>query len=389
MRLFATADLHITEGPRLADQVRALDTMVEIAKSRNVDLSLIVGDIYGTVTPHRSTVAERNAFFQFVARLAEVSPVVVLYGNHDAAGELDALEYVKGRHYVTVVDHAELLHALYYRSDVVTPIALYAMPYPSPTALSHAYDEPVPKSPEDRARWSTDIIRGQLDRWRQTIASERSQRPDTVHIFAGHLSVGEYTTGGGEVIGKAEPTVASSDLDACGFDVGLLGHIHRSQQVAERCYYVGSPTRVTFDDTYPKTCSIVDVGPGVMHHERVPTGARDFVTVDYHWGPEGWGPDSHAYTDVTDKEVRARLYTTNELRAGCPWDDVIADLERTAHRVVPEVHIETVERVRAPQLKKAKTKREKLDAYIDTRDPRPDPEVIESAYTELERLETT
>ena len=138
MRIAHLSDLHLTEGPRLADQEAVLTFIRERLAGQRPDLVLITGDINGRTVPHRSTPAERAVFFPFVRALTRLAPVVVLYGNHDYEGDLETLETVGQRYSVRVVSRAERFPV----NTVAGPAWLYCLPYPTKRWLLAGGDAP-------------------------------------------------------------------------------------------------------------------------------------------------------------------------------------------------------------------------------------------------------
>lgn len=96
VRLLHLTDLHLTDGPRLPDQAAVLDHVVRQAVELGVQATFLTGDLYGLAVPHRSTPAERAVLFPAVRTLAQLGPVVVVYGNHDYPGDLETLAQLGG-----------------------------------------------------------------------------------------------------------------------------------------------------------------------------------------------------------------------------------------------------------------------------------------------------
>jgi DNA repair exonuclease SbcCD nuclease subunit len=108
-------------------------------------------------------------------------------------------------------------------------------------------------------------------------------------MLAAHLTVGDATVGSskrGSELALAElfnePVVALPDIDCDPWQSVSLGHIHRRQQMGERCWYVGSPDRLDFsDESLDKAFSLIrlDDDGSVGQVEAVPTTARRFRTI--------------------------------------------------------------------------------------------------------------
>ena len=367
MRLVHLSDLHITEGPRLADQARIMGEIV--AKSGSPDLWLVTGDLYGKSVPHRSTPLERGALFPALAAMAEVAPVVVVAGNHDHADDIAGLEHLGGAWPVTVVQTARAW-------EEMTPTGsahLYALPYPTKRwLLAGGGNLTVAESQAAiEAR-----LGGLLTLWRARVAGRRAADPSTPHIGLGHFQVAGCQTSGGEVLAGQEIELTPAALESLDVDYGALGHLHLNQEVARRWWYVGSPWRTDFGEVEPDKYwhSVGIAGPRDIEVEQLSTGCRDLVTLDWRWAADRdggapcwvrrptWSPD-----DVRGAEVRARLVVPEQWVAGCPWDDELAALKASGvHRLVVERVIEPVLRMRAPAMVSAQTLPEKLAVYWGT-----------------------
>src|SRR5262252_924834 len=102
MKLLHTSDLHITEGPRFADQAKVLQAIVQSAAAGQVDASLICGDLCGIPVPHTATVTERALLAGFFQALAELGPVVIVRGNHDDLDDIQLYRRLAGRYPILV-----------------------------------------------------------------------------------------------------------------------------------------------------------------------------------------------------------------------------------------------------------------------------------------------
>ena len=398
LRLAHLTDLHITDNSRLADQAEVLGRIVRQCTAHGVQATLLTGDLYGRTVPHKSTPAERNVLFPAVRALAQLGPVIIIPGNHDYPGDLDALEQLGGGYGWPVV-----VQKRPQRLKVNTPGAplhVYAVPWPTRANLLQGEGA---RLPPDQVRKLTGDKLDQLMRlWGSRVTRARRSTPDAVHVLAAHCMTIGARTSGGEVMTGREIEISRQGMEALGVDYGALGHMHYRQEVAKRCWYGGDPWRVDFGETDPKGWHLVDIGEprkydgeAVLDSESypsgdkgehpmrvlwVPTDCRDFVTLDWRWaddedtGIPRWvtEPEPKEMEMVRGAEVRARLVVPQQWVAGCPWDQVLEELKRAgAHRVVSKKVIEPVHRVRAPAVAKAETPLDKLRAYWETLESQP------------------
>jgi len=388
VRLVHTGDLHITDGPRLADQAATLDDMI----SRCLELRpcpdawIISGDLYGHTVPHRSTPAERQVLHPAIARMTEAGPVIVIMGNHDHAGDLLGLEAIGEQWPVMVITKAEA-------RVVPTPaglLRLWGLPYPRKAWLRAADVEGARKDGDG-------ALRALLRAWSGQITASSRRHWGSPHIVAAHVHVAGSTTAGGEVLAGQEIEVGRADLDALGADYVALGHIHKRQGWG-RAWYPGTLWRNDYSETDRKGWHVVDIGEQARVDETWPPASadvetiagvhgtltarvafmesdcRDFVTLDYRWAAaDGEAPGWRRFRDglaelnsLDGAEVRTRLSVQRQHIASCPWDAEVAAISERAHRVKVERTIEPAQRVRAPEVAEADSLPDRLRAYWGT-----------------------
>jgi exonuclease SbcD len=94
MRLIHTADWHLGhklhEVDRREEHEAFLDWLVETIREREADALLMSGDVFDTANPSAEA---QELWYRFLARCRRRNPdvdIVVIGGNHDSAGRLDA-----------------------------------------------------------------------------------------------------------------------------------------------------------------------------------------------------------------------------------------------------------------------------------------------------------
>ncbi len=91
MKILHTADWHLgkylEKYSRLDEQALFIDELEDICNSQNIDLIIIAGDIYDTVSP---PIGAEKLFFSALKRLSlnGSRPIIIIAGNHDSPQRL-------------------------------------------------------------------------------------------------------------------------------------------------------------------------------------------------------------------------------------------------------------------------------------------------------------
>jgi len=273
MRLLHTSDWHL--GQTLHDFDRSyehehfLGWLLDTLEIEQIDALLIAGDVFDN--PNPSADAQRQ-FYHFLTQAKRRIPhldIVVIAGNHDSAGRLEApasLLQVLG---VTVVgcsrnaqgdlDLSRLIAPLHDRQGDITAWCL-AIPFLRPGD--------VPKAATDGDAY----LKGVRQLYRQTLdhALERWENGQAI-VALGHCHIsGGLTSEDSErrlVIGGAEALPVDTFDPAIAYVA--LGHLHRAQKVGgqERVRYSGSPLPMSFTEIdYPHQVARVDLDGGAVRN---------------------------------------------------------------------------------------------------------------------------
>lgn len=263
IRLLHTADWHLGQTlmgwSREEEHDRALATLLDLAEARDIDALIVAGDVFDTQNP--SEKAERLFFRTLVAlrhRLPHVV-AVVLAGNHDPAGRIEAphpLLAELGVHVVGrirrrdgAVDLDHHLLPLVPRDGGAT-VHLLALPYLGPASLP-----PIDRRSEEPG---SPVVRAVRAFHEEVIATARARIGDAPLVLTGHLTVG----GGLESEGAERRILVGGehavppDLFPEDLAYVALGHLHRPQAI-------GRPTVRYSGSLFPLSASERDYDHGV------------------------------------------------------------------------------------------------------------------------------
>ncbi|EYT49394.1 exonuclease SbcCD subunit D [Brachybacterium muris] len=283
MRILHTSDWHLgrtLHGENLhAHQVAFHDWLLDQVVEREVDVVVIAGDVYDRAVPHVDSV---RLLGRTLARLAEVTTVVLTPGNHDSADRLGfgaalmragahILADIPGLDHPVVVpdDHGEVL--------------FFGLPYLEPdmarTALVGEGEAPLARSHEAVTRAAMDRVRTRIDAHTEVSASGAahagSARPRSVVLAHTFVAGGQGSDSERDLTVGGVDSVPASVLG--GVDYVALGHLHGCQDlsasVGGAAWYSGSPLAFSFSEKdHRKSVLLVELGaPGQASVERIPT----------------------------------------------------------------------------------------------------------------------
>ena len=209
---FAAIDDPQKRAALQAERIAVIGRIASIAQAQAVEFVLVAGDLFDSVTPTRSLVA------QACAAIAQLRvPVFVIPGNHDHGGANSVYRQPFFQQESAAL--APNLRVLLERTPVVTE---HAIIYPCPLLRRHE---------------TTDVTE-----WlRQGTASKHADLPriilahGTTHDFSSHAVADE------EDGGDAVNVIDLSRLPGADFDYIALGDWHGTRQVADKAWFAGTP----------------------------------------------------------------------------------------------------------------------------------------------------
>ncbi len=249
MRLLHTADWHLGQTlhgeAREFEHDRFLEWLGTLLVERAVDVLAIAGDVFDGQNP---PVSAQRLLYQFLARARRLRPelaVVIIAGNHDSGGRLEAPSPLLEELGVRVV--GGLRRGADGALDVerlLVPLAgggwCAAIPYLRPGDLpALAGDEPE--------------IAGVRAVHEEIFAALRARRASDQPVIA----LGHCYMAGGQVSDLSERKILRGNLHAlpvelfpADIDYVALGHLHRAQSVGgrEAVRYSGSPLPLALDE---------------------------------------------------------------------------------------------------------------------------------------------
>jgi exonuclease SbcD len=282
LRILHTSDWHVGKvlkgQSRLDDQVRALASVVEVARAEQPDLVIVAGDLYDTATPTAD--ATRVVTRALSALRGTGADVVAIGGNHDNGAALDALRVWADAAGITLrgAVRGPAEHFLTGRTRGGEEWRLIALPF-----LSQRYAVRAAELFDLTAAEASQTYADHLARLFARLAEGFGA--GTVNLVTSHLTVVGAAAGGGE---REAHTIMAYAVPGTVFPANAhyvaLGHLHRAQPVPGPApiRYSGSPLAVDFgEEENPSSVSVVEVTADTTAKVReVPvTGATPLRTV--------------------------------------------------------------------------------------------------------------
>lgn len=260
MRILHTSDWHLgqslLDAPRDYEHARFLSWLLDTLVQSRVDALLITGDVFEHVNPPP---AAQRAYYEFLLACRQRLPrlsIVVIGGNHDSAGRLDAPGALLRSLGVRVVG------GLPRREDGSIAVEDIVIPLTGADGAVAGYVAAVPYLRRaDLAGASADLSDSRLTAAVRAVYNDvleearRRRGPDHALIATGHC----YMVGG-RVSSESERRIQFGNqalpLDLFPDDVAYvaLGHLHLAQAVMghEHIRYAGSPIPLSLiEKDYP------------------------------------------------------------------------------------------------------------------------------------------
>jgi exonuclease SbcD len=327
MRLLHTSDWHLgrtLHGVDLLGHQSAFhDHRVEVVRAERVDAVLVAGDVYDRAIPPVEAVALLS---DALARLADLTTVVITPGNHDSAARLGFGSALMRERIRIVATPADLDRPVVLDGPDER-VLVYGLPYLDPDVARHTLavgDAPLPRS-------HAAVLGAAMDRVRADLAVRRAgagQTPVRAVVLAHAFVVGGAAS-------ESERDIRVGGVDHAptstfdGVDYVALGHLHGPQRVGAAeggtvLRYAGSPLAYSFSEAgHTKSVALVDLGPDGPAEVRllptpVPRRLTDLTgTLDDLLGVAG---DAHTEdwvrVTVTDVQRPADLYRRVRERFG-------------------------------------------------------------------------
>ncbi len=260
MRLLHTSDWHVgrkIRGRSRAEEHRSvLAEIVDIARDRAVDVTLVAGDLFDVSSPSPE---DESIVYRALLDLADVGPVLVVGGNHDSSPRLEAVKPLLDLGRIDVVARPTQPSEGGVVAFDSLGLKVAFLPFVSQRGIVKA-EQVMSLDPDQHAQ----TYEARLKRIIEALTADMGI--DTTNVVLGHLTVYGAATGGGEreahIFGYAIPPQSFPGS----LSYVALGHLHRQQRIPASApiWYSGSPIQLDFGEVGDsKGVLVVDVEAGL------------------------------------------------------------------------------------------------------------------------------
>lgn len=262
LKVLHTSDWHLGRRlygrPRYDEFAAFLNWLQETISAQHVDVLIVAGDIFDTMTPSNKAQA---LYYEFLGRVAKscCQHVIIVAGNHDSPSFLDAPSHVLKFLNVHVIGTAcEDLHDEVLVLDDINGTAHCII-----AAVPYLRDRDVRSSQAGESAQTKDAnviagIRGHYDKVADIAKTKQAELIKTQQRHIPIIATGHLFAAGGQTTdddGVRELYVGSlgkvsAEMFDAGFDYVALGHLHVPQRVGgrEHIRYSGSPIAMGFGE---------------------------------------------------------------------------------------------------------------------------------------------
>lgn len=263
MRFLHTSDLHIGKivngFPMLEEQKAALEQILDIVRTRQVDVVFLSGDLYDRALPPSTAVTLLD---NFLTRLVDQRVLVCgIAGNHDSGERIGFANRILEHRglYLEGVLSEQVRYVDWKKGK--EQVRIHLLPYAKPAHVRDLYQVEAAtyeESMQEILKHVTYLKKGRNILLAHQFVVNQGQEPECSD------SETRVSVGGAD-------QVEAADFSA--FDYVALGHIHGPQQIGKGpVYYSGSPVKYSFSEiSHHKGVILGDLGEdGALVLESIP-----------------------------------------------------------------------------------------------------------------------
>lgn len=257
LKILHTTDWHIGQTfydyDRSFEHQQFFNFLVDKVKELDVDVLLMSGDVFDVANPSAQA---QNMFYHFLRDVSKTQPqlqIVIIAGNHDSAGRLEAPSPLLKEFNITIIGQVQR------KIDRSIDLDKLIIPLVNRKGERKAWCMAIPflrqgdypYVPEARNSYTEGVVAFYQQTYQHALG--KSEEGEAIvamgHLHAMDARVSQNDRSERPIIGGVEfiPVTAFDDSIA----YTALGHIHRAQRVGgrEHVRYAGSPLPMSFSET--------------------------------------------------------------------------------------------------------------------------------------------
>ena len=382
MKVLHTADWHWgADEAKLAKAQASAEFIIAQAEALKPDVHVIAGDWWDRrqVLTGQSAV---NPAIEAMWRLAEISPVVLILGNyeHDPQGSHEIFKSMRTTHPIYCTERAgsviltkkKTFHAVgnFLQGDEAALIHLF--PYPTKAHfLAGRENLSIDEANEEVKSALTGIFHG------MGVLSAMSTVPV---VFVGHCNMEGAVFSTGQTIMGQDIHISAHDLALAGAAYYALGHIHKAQEVGPNMKYSGSIFHCNFGETEEKSFTLVEINDAGTFATpfKIPSRPLALHEVEFDLAQGLHHAEPTAELDWHDADSRVRIHVTKE-NAEHVTEELVSAMFPGAYSIKMEKIVVPENRLRAGNIQKARTLRDKVQEWGKSVEKEISADVIEFA----------
>lgn len=256
------ADCHINRL-FIDEGIKSLTQIKNHCVKENVEFLIIAGDFWDKIV-HLTEESPVNKATTIIKEIAEIIPIIIIYGNHDIRGSLEIFEKLSPN--ITVVSEPELLcktngKICKYNNSLNPDILFFCFPF-----LRHEYvRKKLKEEKQENTLEQADHIIESYVRYTKQKMLNQVQHLDINKIYKIAIAHGTMK-GSKDAIGQDSQYLNNMDIHYIDdtfdeMDYIALGHIHSFQTLGKefRACYPSSIYSVNFTEEDEKFCLIVEL----------------------------------------------------------------------------------------------------------------------------------
>lgn len=266
---------------RHLDSLAATEFVIDSIKKMKLDFLIHAGDMWDKRIPLNET--PFNSIINKYKELSEITPIIIIKGNHDEYGSLDIFNKINERKIIAIEEQFEIVvlsfEGEFYtleeaeKLNIIPKVIFYAITYPElkKLALSEELD-----ALDLHSKVDTRI--GEL----LTEGNKKTESYNCFKIVIFHGSVNNYKKSESQIT----PSQKDFHVDAKTLNIGepdyvALGHIHLPQTFTPgypRTVYAGSTYGLNAGETEDKFFCRVTIDDESYSHEKIKIPIRKQIT---------------------------------------------------------------------------------------------------------------